>query len=226
MKQVKGIYLPESDTHFEVMFPLYPEIDGKASYQYDKIQAVLKHRKGSTLWRTEGSTVAIDIGAHVGLWSRILAMHFDHVYAFEPVFGSYFRKNVTEERVKLYEYALGNENKAVSLCVENTNSGNTFIAPNTELTGQTYYHVEQKTLDTFAFALVDFIKIDVEGFEAAVIEGSIETLKRCKPLVMVEQKGHEKRYQFKKDAITLLKELGAEIITIISGDYLMGWKDE
>ena len=33
---------------------------------------------------------------------------------------------------------------------------------------------------------VGFLKIDVEGFERAVIEGALETIRRCKPVMLVE----------------------------------------
>jgi hypothetical protein len=46
--------------------------------------------------------------------------------------------------------------------------------------------VDIQSLDSFQLKNVDFIKVDVEGFEADVLEGAEETIKRCKPLILVE----------------------------------------
>lgn len=41
-------------------------------------------------------------------------------------------------------------------------------------------------LDCFKIQKLDFMKIDVEGMEAKLIRGAIETLARCRPLLYVE----------------------------------------
>src|SRR5262249_3290635 len=46
--------------------------------------------------------------------------------------------------------------------------------------------VEARTLDSYAFEDVCCIKIDVEGHELAVVAGAAETLKRCRPTLVVE----------------------------------------
>ena len=46
--------------------------------------------------------------------------------------------------------------------------------------------VEVRTLDSFGFTDVDLIKIDVEGHEYSVLEGSLLTIQRCKPILLIE----------------------------------------
>jgi FkbM family methyltransferase len=53
-------------------------------------------------------------------------------------------------------------------------------------------HVENRTLDEYELS-PDFIKIDVEGFELEVLAGSIATIKRCRPTVLVETTNHLER---------------------------------
>jgi FkbM family methyltransferase len=42
------------------------------------------------------------------------------------------------------------------------------------------------SIDQFAFDDVGFIKIDVEGHEESVIHGAIDTIRRCRPAILVE----------------------------------------
>lgn len=48
-----------------------------------------------------------------------------------------------------------------------------------------YVLVKQKTLDSYNFQDVDFIKVDVNGFELQVLEGAIETIKSNNPYIYV-----------------------------------------
>lgn len=54
-------------------------------------------------------------------------------------------------------------------------------------TGKTHdIPVELRTLDSFGFRDVDFIKIDTEGHEMAVIDGAQETLSASMPALLIE----------------------------------------
>jgi len=46
--------------------------------------------------------------------------------------------------------------------------------------------VEIKRLDDFGYTQIDFVKIDVEGFETEVLKGAAETLRNSKAVVMIE----------------------------------------
>lgn len=48
------------------------------------------------------------------------------------------------------------------------------------------YEVELRSLDSYGFDNVTFIKIDVEGHEESVLAGARETLERCHPTLLVE----------------------------------------
>jgi FkbM family methyltransferase len=53
--------------------------------------------------------------------------------------------------------------------------------------GQSISHrIETRTLDSFSFENVSLIKIDIEGHEAAALRGAQETLKRCRPALIIE----------------------------------------
>jgi hypothetical protein len=46
--------------------------------------------------------------------------------------------------------------------------------------------VDVNTVDSYGFDDVDLIKIDVEGHEQFIILGAVETIKKTKPILMVE----------------------------------------
>ena len=46
--------------------------------------------------------------------------------------------------------------------------------------------VDLKTIDSLALERVDFIKLDVEGMEEAVLEGAKITIKKLKPILFIE----------------------------------------
>ena len=46
--------------------------------------------------------------------------------------------------------------------------------------------VQVRRLDDFAFGAVDFIKVDVEGAEFAFLPGAVATLRRCRPVLLIE----------------------------------------
>jgi FkbM family methyltransferase len=213
IKQVEGIWLPKDDTHFEKMFLRFPKVGGKATYQYDVLQA------GLTYCRRR--QVAVDIGAHVGLWARVLCDHFSRVLAFEPVFTDCFRRNLEDKsNVTLYPVALSDRSGSVEMEVNEGNSGSTHVASVPTGRGET---VPTATLDSYGLADVDLIKIDVEGWEYRVLRGAGETLLRCRPVVIFEHKGHEKAYQETQGSVEYLRTLGAELFETTKKDVIMGW---
>ncbi len=165
--------------------------------------------------------VAVDIGAHVGLWSKILVQRFRNVVAFEPMapMRACLEKNIVSDRLQVVPIALGNRHGAVSFAYDETHTGAT--------------HVDLKTpgiiplgkLDDFHLSNVGYIKLDCEGFEQDALQGALATLTRNQPIVIVEEKLHGVRHYGKKPyaAIAFLQSLGAELLDRIGDDLIMGW---
>jgi FkbM family methyltransferase len=176
---------------------------------------------------------AIDIGAHVGLWSRVLAKHFRWVHAFEPLKAhlNCLQANVadTSGNVLIYgNIALGSMMHAHSLIEVKENSGNTRLATIreavTEGSGITVYRFDD-LWEADIYDPIDFMKIDVEGYELEVVRGAEQAIKRNKPVMVVEQKkGNAERFGFKTgDVIDLLRSWGANVRWVRSGDYCLTW---
>lgn len=213
MIQCHGIWLPDHDTHFAPSLAKGPLVDGAGTYQYAKLELALRYVKQ---WRT-----AVDIGAHVGLWARILATRFERVEAFEPMpeHRDCFVRNVTADNVVLHGCALGAREGEIRMTTYTGNSGHSHVAETGEIA------VPMLTLDSFGLEDVDFIKLDTEGYEREVLYGAVETLKRCKPTLIVEQKPHNGSRYGGGDtaALRFLEKLGARIVAQKAGDYVLVW---
>lgn len=201
-------WMPDGETHMTaLMQKMQARVDGRLTYQYHKYERAVSYCKA---YRN-----AIDIGAHVGLWSFWMAQKFAALSAFEPseLHRECWNENIAAPNARLYPFALGAVQKSVGLCVSVESSGNTRIADGDS--------VEMRTLDSFNLSDVDFIKVDCEGYEVFVLEGARETLARCRPVVLVEQKhGTPKRYgQDGRAALTLLSSMGAEELWDWGGDF-------
>lgn len=224
MFEFQGIWLPDGEKHFPGWMDKNGEIvDGKGTYQIKKLRAAMEHVKNFR--------VAVDVGSHIGTWSMQLIKRFHTVYAFEPV--EEYRKCWAENMPTLfvgvggpvaivYPYALGAHSGRVAMKIPPLDGG--IDTGGTHVGGAG--DIEMRTLDSFSFQDVDFLKIDCEGYEHHVIEGARETLLRCKPCVIVEQKQRKLSENFGligTPAVDLLKSLGAEVRAVLSGDYIMSW---
>jgi FkbM family methyltransferase len=207
VKRAGEWWIPDGDLHIEGY------LAARGEYQ--------KPHRSESLARCRSRRVALDVGAHIGLWSRELASNFRQVHAFEPVdaFRECFARNVTASNVVLHAFALGNHEGKVTLDVRSENSGMTCVSES----GQ--FSATMKTLDGMEFDEVDYIKIDVEGFELFVLEGAHETLLRCRPVVTLEQKSHGARNPGVEQysALKYLRSLGAVPLARVIDDWILGW---
>jgi FkbM family methyltransferase len=209
LKQVQGLWLPDGDEHFESQFKVGPSFWGKPTYQFNKFAAIFPHVKDFRH--------AVDIGAHCGLWSRVLERLFPAVTAFEPVPGHIDCLRQNTRHVRIEPVALGKDAGKARMHCPASNSGNAALSVDGEI------EVDVMTLDSYEFANVDFIKMDCEGSEYNVVLGGLETIKRNRPAIIIEQhKGWaniQGVHQF--GALKLLEGLGMKVITKFNSDYLL-----
>jgi FkbM family methyltransferase len=144
----------------------------------------------------EPGKIAVDVGANKGIYTYHLAKLAKRVEAFEPN-PKIFRvlKRGLPRNAAAHYVALSNAPGTARLMVparkaNYSNQGATLSETKIERTdrGAEYgvVEVEARTLDSYNFSEVGFIKIDVEGFEREVLEGSVETIARDRPTLLIE----------------------------------------
>ena len=103
--------------------------------------------------------------------------------------GRYRSMAVTGD-ITVHEAAVGNQNGAVLNIVDHyEHGGHNFLQPSNGIKlrdSQQLIPVTVRSIDSYGFDDVDFIKIDVEGAEMGVLRGAGETIKRCRPAVQME----------------------------------------
>jgi FkbM family methyltransferase len=165
---------------------------------------------------------ALDIGAHVGIWSKRLAELFNVVIAFEPVpeHVECWNENVKKYNASLQEVALSNKAGKVNMKVTGHNSGmSTLEYYAKRIRTSKEISVETKTLDSYHLGIVDFMKIDVEGHEMKMLEGAMTTIQRHSPIIFIEI--HKKEKTKSINAYAFLIGLGyQEVANLGSSNYL------
>ena len=157
----------------------------------------------------EKDQVVIDVGANYGdssiWWSKKFGAR---VIAFEPLEDVY---RILNDNIRLnnagvitYNLALGN-----GANIKGKRNGSMLaVGGDTE--------IASSKLDDFKLEKVDLLKIDVEGFEYGVLNGSAETIKKFKPKIIIETHSVKLRricHEFLSSMGYMLKVEGRTIIS-------------
>ena len=157
---------------------------------------------------------ALDIGANVGEWARPLAKRFNKVICFEPNpnFRDCFVKNINEDNVILHPYGLSTHSHTADQGTNDTHLN--FIVGDTEPRDG---DIECRSLDSFGFTEVDYIKIDVDGFEVPVLRGAEQTLRKNNPVINIEMKERKRPITVRK-CRKLLRRYGYSFVSRVRSD--------
>lgn len=164
--------------------------------------------------------VYVDAGANIGNHTLYWAIerYAKKIYSFEPVESTFeiLKKNIElnhlEDVVEIFQVGLSDEETTGEISIYKAdNIGGTNIAKSEK--GK----IKLITLDSLKIKeKIDLIKIDVEGAEVEVLKGSIKTIKKYKPLIVVES-----FYNF-KEVCEILEGLGYGLDKVIrtGADYI------
>lgn len=193
-------------------------VDNKVFYgnwEYDTTKIFKeKIKKGMTI---------LDVGANMGYFTLLgakLTGSKGKVYAFEPTSGGIKRlkKNVSLNNfnnIKIENIGLSDENKKIEAKIRHSWKRKELKESKREV-------VLLKRLDDYVkqnkVEKIDFVKIDVDGYEYKVLKGAIEVLKKDKPIICMEignskvhhnleDYGIDKGYSL-QEIISLMEEIG------------------
>ncbi len=148
-------------------------IDDICGYTYDKCRPYFTNTR-----------IALDIGCKAGNFATHIQKDFEFVHMFDMRPKMKWTQ-LDRKKCTLHQCALGNSVGQIK---------HTGALTNVVVNGTPMTTSPLRTVDSFKFSNIDFIKIDVEGDEQSVLEGALETLKEYRPVVVLEQNDATKRY--------------------------------
>ena len=127
----------------------------------------------------------VDVGANIGYYTLMfasLATDMGRVWSIEPD-----PVNLLELEAAVAESKLASTVTILPVAA-GARDGLVKFEPglNSHVTPQGRSEVAVRSLDSLQLKRVDFIKIDVEGYDGAVLEGALATFARCKPTIFME----------------------------------------
>jgi FkbM family methyltransferase len=173
-------------------FPPDKNMSAQDTHTFEIMKSTLK-KKANT----------VDVGAHVGFITKhslALAPEGEH-FCFEPIpkYYQYLTKKFKNKNVHVYNMALGSKSETKEfhyLKKKPEESGFSLRGHDPDLSGDAKIQVKVDALDNVLpeHTRVDFIKIDVEGAEMAVLLGAYRTIRKNKPIIVFEHHKKSKIY--------------------------------
>jgi FkbM family methyltransferase len=182
------------------------------------INAAINHLK-------DNPGIVLDIGANIGTFCCEIASRFPNytIHAFEPVSLTFseLEKNIELNDFKnIVPHNIGISNKVGVVEGQTAHSEGPFgcitlseqvekLRSDNVIHNKTSYKVA--TLDSFNFEDVSLIKIDVEGMEYEVFLGAVDTIKKCRPVIIFEAWNRDWFAEKRKELLEFVEGLGYKI---------------
>ena len=206
----KNIFLAKRDLEKKMMKVGYIYDDITANYllgdvHEEKIQELLR----KYIFKKIKLGVSIDIGAHIGSYSIFLSKYFKKVYSFEcnpTTFRILMLNSELIKNIKTFNLFLSNSNKKIYLEINELDSGHCYQS-------KKHSNISIKSVNTEKFLnhkikkKIDFIKIDVEGYEADILLSIKNLLIKNKPIILFESLDSE-YYKGSKSSFEVLRKIG------------------
>jgi FkbM family methyltransferase len=144
----------------------------------------------------------VDVGANIGAYSLNVAKHAGVIYAFEaqPKIYKYLLGNIVANsltNIQAFNFAIGSGEGSISVQYMADNPGESFVTTHTyRKSTPVAMHSLDGIMATIGCDRIDYLKIDVEGFEFNVILGAIKAIITNSDIVVQTEhvERHARRY--------------------------------
>lgn len=172
-------------------------------------------------------SVVLEGGCHIGTHTMKLAQLAKTVYCFEPLDSSrsLLEENLTLnnlENVFVSNSGLSDELSSTSFAwVSKDNIGGAVLKNEGD-------DIPLVTIDSLNLEQLDFIKLDIEGYEKKAILGGLETIKKFTPVITLEcwDNYPNATLEHAQEEFKMLLDLGYEIEQIEHHDFLFVFKGD
>lgn len=175
--------------------------------------------------------LCLDFGGHVGVSALHFSKLFDQVFSFEPIPAlfeclEYNTKNI--DNIFIHNLAIGDKNDEVMIYINPENTGSNVVQSQStqklidtrwnnklrkNFVKQKPLQVKCRTIDSFNFQHVDFVKIDTEGYNMEPLLGMEQTINRCSPIIQLERGSPHS-----EDPANFLKSMNYRLVKTINID--------
>jgi FkbM family methyltransferase len=180
-------------------------------------------------------SVVIECGCHIGTHTLKMASLCDKLYGFEPMPETYdvLNKNIQLNSIHnatIYKQGVADKPGRTRFSwIPHDNPGGSGLENNpmgkpTWIEGTNkVIDVELTTIDALNLEKLDFMKIDVEGYESLAIAGGFNTIQKCKPVIVMEVwKNHfgGVDINYTQDLFKNLIDIGYELRHLSGPDFI------
>lgn len=180
MREYGGLWFPDDEPMTE---GLRARLDEQAVYRGDRLF--------EALGQVNDWFRAVECGAHVGMWTRVLADRFERVIAIEPDATNVecLRANTAHAaNVSVHHAALGEIDGRASIAWRKGHMSAHVVKDGAE--------VPMMRLDALRIERCGYLKVHVNGYEWPVLRGAVDTIRRCRPVLTVVFKKALERYGY------------------------------
>jgi len=181
-------------------------------------------------------SIVIEGGCHIGSHTLKMAYLCNHLYGFEPLPSS--NKLLLENlnlnninNVTIFDKGLSHKtgiSKYQWICENNPGGSGLECNPYGDLPQERNFinetiNVNLIAIDSLNLDKLDFIKLDIEGYEKYAIEGGINTITKCKPVITLESfKSHagDVDINHTKETFKMLIDIGYNIVHLYASDFI------
>lgn len=137
--------------------------------------------------------VAVQAGGNAGVHPVELAKLYERVITFEPERLNYecLLENARDySNVEAHQAVVGNRNKPVGIAAAQGLKNDKLCVNTGSFMVDGDGDIPQIRIDDLDLDQLDFLQLDVEGWELNALKGAEKTIERCSPVIMIERFEH------------------------------------